>query len=552
MGQNTGLRWVKCHCRLSGRTSTLFVLRTPNCDRPTAAIASYSDFLQIPKKPAPPTARPTPKGMPTVSEDTVFPAARLFALTALAIAIHGYHLGADDAAIYIPAIKRAADPSLYPFGDAFFLSHAHLSLFPNLIGGSARLAHLPVDTVILAWHAFGIFLLLTAAWQFLGLCFRNSHARWCGVALLAATLSVPVAGTALAIMDPYLTARSLSTPATLFAVTAWFGGRRLHALFWLAAAAAVHPQMAAYGAALFACDALVRYSVRLRWREPAWGMAAALPFALDFAPVSGPARACLLSRAFFFVSTWTWYEWLGVFAPLLLLAWWRRSAPRNTLPAFTGIAGALLPFGVLSTAIALVFDLFLRLESYARLQPMRSFHLLYVIFFLLLGGVVGEYALRARPLRWALLFVPIACGMLLVDRAAYPASSHLEWPGAAGRNSWLSAFLWVRTHTPKNAVFALDPAYMSARGEDAHGFRAVAERSVLADAVKDSGAVSLFPRLAAEWSREVAATQGLNSFTLSDYRTLATRYPVTWILTDHVPAGLTCPYDDGTLAVCRL
>jgi hypothetical protein len=372
------------------------------------------------------------------------------------------------------------------------------------------------------------------------------------VALLAGVLSVPVAGTALAIMDPYLTARSLSTPATLFAVAAWLAGRRWRAALWLAAAGAVHPQMAAYGAALFASDAAVRHAARLRWREPAIGMAAILPFALDFSPVTGPARACLLSRGFFFVSTWTWYEWLGAVAPLLLLAWWSRSAPQRTLPGFTGVARALVPFGALSTAAALVPALAPHLESYARLQPMRSFHLLYVIFFLLLGGLLGEYVLHARPLRCAVLFVPLAIGMVLVDRGAYPDSPHVEWPGDSGRNSWLSAFLWVRSHTPKNAVFALDPAYMSARGEDAHGFRAVAERSVLADAVKDSGAVSLFPRLAPEWSREVAATRGFNAFTLSDYRTLAARYPVTWILTTHRPTGMSCPYTNGAVTVCHL
>jgi hypothetical protein len=490
--------------------------------------------------------------LPAPGTRDAWPIGRLAALTACAVAIHGYHLGADDAAIYVPAIKRAADPGLYPFGDAFFLSHARLSLFPDLIGGSARFAHLSVDAAILAWHAFGIFLLLAAAWQFLGLCFLRGRARWCGVALLAATLSVPVAGTALAIMDPYLTARSLSTPATLFAVAAWFGGRRGRAVCWLAAAAALHPQMAAYGAALFACDAALRSSSRLRWREPAWGSAMVLPFALDFAPVTGAARACLLSRAFFFVSTWTWYEWLGVAAPLALLAWWSSAAPRNTLPAFAAVARALLPVGILSTLAALLLALAPRLESYARLQPMRSFHIVYIVFFLLLGGLIGEYVLQARPLRWAALFVPLAASMVLVDRAAYPASPHLEWPGATGHNAWLSAFLWIRTHTPKGAVFALDPGYMSARGEDAHGFRAVAERSVLADAIKDSGAVSLFPRLAPEWSSEVSATRNLDAFTLSDYRALSARYPVTWIVTTHRPPGLTCPYANDAVTVCHL
>jgi len=68
-----------------------------------------------------------------------------------------------------------------------------------------------------------------------------------GVALLAATLSVPVAGTGLVVMDPYLTARSLSTPATLFAIAWYLSNRPRLALVWLAVTATLHPQMAVYG-----------------------------------------------------------------------------------------------------------------------------------------------------------------------------------------------------------------------------------------------------------------------------------------------------------------
>ena len=57
------------------------------------------------------------------------------ALAALfSVAVHGYHLGTDDGAIYVPAIKKVADPSLYPLNEPFFASHARLSLFPNLVG----------------------------------------------------------------------------------------------------------------------------------------------------------------------------------------------------------------------------------------------------------------------------------------------------------------------------------------------------------------------------------------------------------------------------------
>jgi hypothetical protein len=478
----------------------------------------------------------------------------LGAITGIAVLVHGYHLGVDDAAIYVPAIKRVADPSLYPFGAQFFLSHAHLSIFSDLVGHSARLSHLPIDLVIFAWHVGTIFLLLLAAWQLLGSCFKSRHARWGGVAVLAATLSVPVTGTALAIMDPYLTARSLSTPATLFAIACYLSNRPLRALAWLALTASVHPQMAVYGLLFIGGMELVKRRAAFSGvAQPVFGALIGLPVLFDFAPVQGAARECLLSRTFFFVSTWAWYEWVGVFAPLALLGWFAVARPRRTLPAFGQLAGSLVPFGLLFTAAAVILTIPQRLEVYTRLQPMRSFHLLYVIFFILVGGLIGEYAIKASVWRWLALFVPLALIMVLVQESTFPASQHVEWPGANNRNTWMAAFLWIRQHTPKDAVFATDPNYMSARGEDAHGFRAVAERSVLADSVKDSGAVSLFPRLATEWQNETGAERGLDHFSPADFKQLRERYPVTWILTTSPgPAGLTCPYANQDLAVCRM
>ena len=480
-------------------------------------------------------------------------ALRLGAITALAVLVHGYHLGVDDAAIYVPAIKRVADPTLYPFGAEFFMSHAHLSFFPELIGGSARLSRLPIDVVIFAWHVVSVFLLLLAAWRLLGCCFENSYARWSGVALLAATLSVPVTGTGLAIMDPYLTARSLSTPTTLLAIAAYLSNRPRWALAWLLATAALHPQMAVYGLLFIGGMELWRRRSLREVARPACVAAIGLPLLFDFSPVTGAARECLLSRTFFFVSGWAWYQWIGVFAPLALLWWFSRANLRHTLPAFRRLSFSLVPFGLLFTAVFLTLAI-PALEGYTRLQPMRSFHLLYVVFFVLLGGLVGEYGIKTKVWRWVALFVPLAVGMALLQESAFPASRHVEWPGSNdGYNYWMSAFLWIRHHTPKDAVFATDPYYMARPGEDAHGFRAVAERSVLADFVKDSGAVSLFPRLAAEWQSQAMAERGLDRFAPADFQRLVKRYPVTWILTTSPgPSGLVCPYENKELAVCRM
>src|ERR1017187_2899067 len=476
---------------------------------------------------------------------------RLALIAVLAVAVHGYHLGVDDAAIYVPAIKRVADRALYPFGSEFFMWHARLSWFSHLVGWSARLSGIPIDTAIFLWHGIGIYLLLLAAWRLSGACFEHRYARWCAVGLLAALLSVPVAGTALVIMDPYVTARTLSTPFTLFAIAAYMSGSTRRALAWLLAAGLIHPQMAFFGAVLVGSLAVERW----RGKSPAVGVAAfaGLPFVFSFRPSTGAAREALLSRTYFFVSNWQWYEWAGVVAPLGLLWWLARARPKGTTPAFRALAGTLAPFGLLFTATGIALATSARLENYTRLQPMRSFHLIYLVFFPLLGGLAGEYVLGRKPARWIILFAPLAAGMWFLAWSAFPASPHVEWPGLVTSNPWAEAFRWIRGNTPKEAVFAMDPGYLLLPGEDTHGFRAVAERSVLADRVKDSGAVSLFPQLAGEWKAEVEAQTGWDQFQRADFERLAARYPVTWILTQRpAPDGLDCPYVNRELAVCRI
>ena len=328
--------------------------------------------------------------------------------------------------------------------------------------------------------------------------FYGDSARWSGVILLAGVLSVPVAGTALVIMDPYVTARTLSTPATLFAIACYAANKKKSAAAWLATAALIHPQMGVYGAVLIAFLELARRRTTATAPAAPAGFLALpqLSFLTDFHSARGAAREALFSRTYFFVFNWAWYEWLGVFSPLALLWWLSCLTPKGTTLAFRRISRTLVPFGLLFTAAALILNIPVQLENYTRLQPMRAFHLVYVIFFLMLGGLIGEYALGNRVWRWLCLFVPLAVSMWALQRNAFLDSPHVEWPGVDSGNPWTSAFLWIRHNTPKGVVFALDPNYMRLLDEDQHGFRAVAERSMLADNVKDSGAVSLFPQLA--------------------------------------------------------
>jgi hypothetical protein len=111
----------------------------------------------------------------------------------------------------------------------------------------------------------------------------------------------------------------------------------------------------------------------------------------------------------------------------------------------------------------------------------------------------------------------------------------------------------VRNNTPRDAVFALPPKYLLIPGEDLHGFRAVAERSMIADWVKDSGVASVFPQMAPEWEREQELTRGWEHYTAPDFQALTTRSPVSWVLVQPAQAGgLDCPFHNDAVSVCRL
>jgi len=139
----------------------------------------------------------------------------LLGITVAAVAVHGYHPYVEDAEIYLPGIKKLLNPALYPQNAGFFSSHAGMTLFPNLIAASIRISHLPFDVALFAWQFLCVFLLLLACWKIGRLVFGDAVASWGGVGLVASMLTIPVAGTALYIMDQYLNTRSLSTATVL-------------------------------------------------------------------------------------------------------------------------------------------------------------------------------------------------------------------------------------------------------------------------------------------------------------------------------------------------
>lgn len=499
----------------------------------------------------------------------------LLGISVAAMAVHGYHPYVEDAEIYLPGIKKLLNPALYAQNTGFFASHAGMTIFPELIAASVRVTHLPFDWALLAWQFLCVFVLLLGCWKIGRLAFGEGPASWGGVALVASLLTIPVAGTSLYIMDQYLNTRSLSAAAVVMMVASAGERRYLRAGCWGVFTAAVHPLMFVFGGSF----ALIHFAVRwLGQRKsgavPEKSLARGLgvgalvflgrsPLGL-FPPMSPAYHEALQSRSYFFLARWEWYEWLGMLAPFAIFWWFGRIAKQRGWVEMEWLCRAVNLFGLIF-ALASLLTIPAALERFTLLQPMRYLHLTYVLMFVLAGGLLAEYVLRRHVWRWLLLFVPMCAGMLYAQRQVFPATPHLELPSLHSANQtspnpWVQAFLWIREKTPIDAYFAINPEHMKASDEDQHGFRALAERSMLADDVKDSGAVTMFPKLAETWKEQTMAQAGWKNFGQADFARLKQRYGVDWVVLDSSSyvfenasgAGLTCDYRNARVEVCRI
>jgi hypothetical protein len=509
----------------------------------------------------------------------------LAALTVLTVLVHGWHPFSEDGGVYAAGIRLTLDPTLYPHDRAFVTAHLHFSLFAPAVAALVRLTHLPLEYVLLALNLLSIRLTLGAALCITRHLTQNPIAQLAAVALLATWWTIPVAGTSLVLMDPYLTARSFSTPLALYAIAFTLDRlttrkptlRPLALIFFtLAISATLHPLMTAYTVALLITLPLLQ--VKHRLRSITLYIASALTLAAilhAFAPHESPAvAAASISRYYWFLSRWQWYELCGLLGPLVIFALLLRWRAAHLTAAAQLLCRACL---LLTCTSALVTLLFAHANGptylVARLQPLRALLLIYALMALLLGAILTQFFL-ARPEtqnskpktvnrdRWShplglaiptLTLVALAITMFFVQRSLYPTDAHIELPWLAPRNPWQQAFLYARDHTPNNALFALDAHYITTDGEDAQLFRAIAQRSQLPDFSKDGGIASITPFLAARWANGVAAQTHLS--VLDDSTRDARLLPlgVTWMLL-HTGARTShpCPYANTTVKVCSL
>ena len=264
-------------------------------------------------------------------------------------------------------------------------------------------------------------------------------------------------------MDQYLNPRNLAAFAGVFAIACVLEKKYLRMGLWLAFAAVVHPLMAFFA---FSFCALLICLEKFRPNLPT--VALLIPFGLSFAPASPAYTEAVRFHGFHYILNWQWYEWVGILAPVALFWWFAQIARSRRLLNLERLCRALILYDLTYFAAALVISVPKRFESLARIQPLRSLHLLYILMLLFMGGLIAEYILKDRVWRWIAFFLPLCAGMFMAQLALFPASAHVEWPWAAPKNEWAQAFLWIRQSTPQDAaVRGRSALYSNSRGR--HG-----------------------------------------------------------------------------------
>ncbi len=482
--------------------------------------------------------------------------ALLLALTALAILVQGYHPGFEDDAYYLAAIKNNLNPALFPHDADFFRVLFQATIFDKLIAWSVRLTHIPLPWALFLWQCAATLLVLWGCLRIARRCFDAEYEQWAAVAMVAALLTLPVAGSGLSLTDQHLHPRALATALILAAIVAVIDGKRLLAGVLLLLAFPLHLNMTPFGVSycfFLWWDSKMRTTKSAERPHTAALASLLIPLGWLFEPSSPTWRQAEATRHFYFLLQWHWYEWLGVVAPLILLWWFRSLALGRNSTVMAKVAESMVYFGVFQLAAALILMLPPQLERMRSFEPMRFLHLVYMLFVLLAGGLLARYLLKKSVLRWLLLFIPLSAGMFYAQRQLYPDTVHLELPGRSSGNDWVEAFQWISHNTPVNSEFALDPQYMEMPGEDYHGFRALAERSVLADAVKDPCIVVRVPSLGPRWLHELNAQTGWRNFQKPDFERLKAQMGVDWVVLTNPPvAGMTCAYKNDRVSVCRV
>jgi hypothetical protein len=466
----------------------------------------------------------------------------------------GYRYGASDQAFYVPAVLARMDPSLFPRDGALIASQARLTLIDETIGALAQLTSVSLPALFVALYCVTLCLLAAAGCLIAGRLYRS---HWATVAFVAAlTLRHAITTSGTNTLEGYFHPRQLAFALGALAIAALLRDRLAPAAALVLLAGILHPTTALW----FAIWAAVAAAVNdRRARMPVGVAAGAAAIAGVWAVTAGPIAgrleimdsewlATLASKDYLFPIDWPVSVWLinlG-YAPLIVLLYHRRRAAGLLVPGERGVV-----MGCLSLLVVFTIALPLTAAHVAlavQLQTPRTFWMLdflgtlYVVW-ALAEGTSGR--VRRAQITAAVILLASATRSLYVLLLRFP-----DRPVAQVRvadNDWGRVMAWART-TPADTGWLADPMHAVKYGTSV---RVAGERDVLVEAVKDV-AIGMYARDIAIRTRDrIAAAGNFDAMTSEHARSLAARYGLDYVVTEHTLA-LPMAFESGPLHVYRL
>lgn len=459
----------------------------------------------------------------------------------------GYRYGASDQAFYIPAIRKAMDPSLFPRDTPVLEAQGRVILWDGLVAGLTSLLNLSLPQVFFGLYLAGLAALYAGA---ILLARGAGLSRWATIAFLALlTLRHRIPKTGVNTLEGYLHPRMIAFAFGVLASAAFLRRRPAWALLALAAAASVHPTTGVWFAMLLGVAAMVAWP---GWRMGLVMLALAGCAGVVWAIAAGPlsARAVLMDSAwlsaistkdYLFPHEWPAYAWLLNLTAAAIVAaglWRLRNVPAELRGLMTGALAltlfflATLPFVAMRYALAV------------QMQIPRVFWLVELVALLvLLIGLSSRARGAVKVFAVFLIVVSAVRGgtVLFVEKDARLVTIDLP------RDDWTAAMDWLRAQPPHVHVLA-DPGHAWRHGSSV---RVAAERDVFHEDVKDA-AIAMYDRgVALRVVERGAQTADFSSKSAAEILELARRHGLDYLVSDE-RIDLPIVFENATFRIYAL
>ncbi|MEX2273251.1 MAG: hypothetical protein WD690_17400 [Vicinamibacterales bacterium] len=461
-----------------------------------------------------------------------------FALAATANA-GGYRYGASDQAFYIPAIRDAMDPALFPRDGWLLAAQGRVILWDGLVAGVTELSGLPLSWIFFLFYLIGVLGL------YAGVLLVARVARipsWGTVALLALlTLRHRIAKTGVNTLEGYLHPRMIAFALGMLALASFLRRRPGWACAALVAACAVHPTTGVWFGMLLGVAAFAAWP---RWRKPLAALAVVAAAATIWAIAAGPLAsravvmddvwlAAVATKDYLFPHEWPLYAWVFNFAPVAIVgfALWKLNNAGAEMRGLMVGALALAAFFIVTLPFVTM-----RYALAVQMQIPRVFWQVELVAFL----AIVRFVPFARPLAIGLIALSLVRGGVVLFGEKDGRLVSIDLPA----DDWTDAMGWLR-HQPVDVHVLADPGQAFRYGSSV---RVGAERDVFHEDVKDA-ALAMYDRaIAVRVVERRALTHDFGSKPLAELLSLARSFDLDYLVTEE-RLDLPVAYQNDTFRI---